>query len=285
MTSSRQHQRGDTDQIVLLRSGHIEIVDPVAVLARDAQVTWQALGLGAWLWSAGHGARFCARRDLVSRRGATADDVRAAVRCLRDSGYLRTRKSADEPTMWCVSPIPLKAEKWAVILTFLAAKKDIIRPVLIEGSYNYITSEILEYTRTSPESDEADAGQAELSGMEVAGPKGWTSAEWQVFSAWREFRSRALAKRRGPPMQPTAKRRAAIRARLREGYTADQLIEAIRGCLSNRRNVVNGYTDIELICRDQGKVEQYRAWLEAHQDDGGDPWEQELAGWKDRGDE
>ena len=61
-------------------------------------------------------------------------------------------------------------------------------------------------------------------------------------------------------MNPTQKRLSKIRSRLREEYTVDHLKEAVDGCLSNQRNVKRGYTEIELICRDQSHVEQYRAW-------------------------
>jgi hypothetical protein len=61
-------------------------------------------------------------------------------------------------------------------------------------------------------------------------------------------------------MRATAERMGKIRARLGEGYTLEQLRAAIDGCLSNPRNIEGGYTDIELICRSQAKVEQYRAW-------------------------
>ena len=68
-------------------------------------------------------------------------------------------------------------------------------------------------------------------------------------------------------MQPTGKRVSKIRARLGEGYSPDQLKDAVLGCLSNPFNVERGYTDIELICRSQAKVEQYRALKDTGKDD------------------
>jgi hypothetical protein len=82
----------------------------------------------------------------------------------------------------------------------------------------------------------------------------------EVFEYWRTQRATAVGKDSGPPMQPTRKRLSRIRGRIGEGYTVDELKEAIDGCLSNQWNVDGGYTDIERICRDQDHVEQYKAW-------------------------
>lgn len=60
------------------------------------------------------------------------------------------------------------------------------------------------------------------------------------------------------------KRRKAVRARLREGHSVDDLILAVRGCKltphnmgQNERQTV--YDDIELICRDTTHVERFIA--------------------------
>ena len=81
----------------------------------------------------------------------------------------------------------------------------------------------------------------------------------EVFDYWRKRRRNVLKKTSGAPMRPSPKRLSAIQARLNEGYTLEELKQAVDGCLSKDWNVENGYTDIELICRDQQRVEQYRA--------------------------
>ena len=82
----------------------------------------------------------------------------------------------------------------------------------------------------------------------------------ELFDYWAGRRAVAIGKNDGgPPMKATDQRLGKIRARLKEGYTIDQLKAAIDGCLSNPFNVEGGHTDIELICRDQKHVEQYRA--------------------------
>ena len=86
------------------------------------------------------------------------------------------------------------------------------------------------------------------------------AAVQEVFDYWEKRRAEVLGKTTGPAMKATEKRLSKIRARLNEEYTPEQLREAVDGCLSNPFNVENGHLDIELICRDQAKVEQYRAW-------------------------
>ncbi len=61
----------------------------------------------------------------------------------------------------------------------------------------------------------------------------------------------------------TGKRRRRIEARLREGYSVSDLCEAIDGCSKSpfhqgENDQGRKYDDIELICRDGAKVEQFR---------------------------
>ena len=80
-----------------------------------------------------------------------------------------------------------------------------------------------------------------------------------VFDTWKEVMGHRQARL-------TAKRERLIRARFREGYTVDDLLEAIRGCKASAWHMGandNGqvYDDIELICRDGGKVEAFQRRL------------------------
>lgn len=84
----------------------------------------------------------------------------------------------------------------------------------------------------------------------------------EIFDYWADERASAIGKTSTVPMKMTTKRRSKIKARLAEGYSAEQLKRAIDGCCSNPHNVEGGYLDIELICRDQQHVEQYLRWSE-----------------------
>ncbi len=84
----------------------------------------------------------------------------------------------------------------------------------------------------------------------------------EVFEYWRTERERVLDLSGGPKMKLTGKRRSKINARLSEGYKPNHLKEAVDGMLQNEHNVANGYTDIELCLRDQGKVEMYRSYAQ-----------------------
>lgn len=54
-----------------------------------------------------------------------------------------------------------------------------------------------------------------------------------------------------------SKRKGKIHARLKEGYSVDQIKQAIIGCSKSTYNVENKYTDIELICREAGKLDRF----------------------------
>ena len=55
------------------------------------------------------------------------------------------------------------------------------------------------------------------------------------------------------------KRERAIRARLKEGYSADEIKTAIRNVSKSQWHIDNGQTDIELICRNQINLDKYLA--------------------------
>ena len=78
----------------------------------------------------------------------------------------------------------------------------------------------------------------------------------QVFDDWRAVMEK-------PDAFATTKRRAAVNARLRNGYTIEDIKLAIRGILFSKFHMgENGvkavYDDIELICRNGENVEKYR---------------------------
>lgn len=65
------------------------------------------------------------------------------------------------------------------------------------------------------------------------------------------------------------KRKKAVLARLRDGYTADDLMEAIDGAAvdayTNEKGIT--YDDLELICRDETKVDMFVKRARAHRRD------------------
>ena len=80
-----------------------------------------------------------------------------------------------------------------------------------------------------------------------------------VFDYWNEKRSAVLPGRRRTA-KATPERLSKVKARLAEGNSVDDLKLAVDGCLGSKRNVVGGYVDLELICRDDQKVTQYMQW-------------------------
>ncbi len=83
-----------------------------------------------------------------------------------------------------------------------------------------------------------------------------TQVELELFQYWvaRFGKTRARF---------TAERRTAVRARLRDGYTPDDIRRAIDGCKAsgfhNGENKENAeYNDLVLICRNGSKLERFR---------------------------
>jgi hypothetical protein len=54
-----------------------------------------------------------------------------------------------------------------------------------------------------------------------------------------------------------SKRKSRIVARLKDGYTVEQIKQAIDGCASSDYHIENHHTDIELICRDVTKIDKF----------------------------
>lgn len=95
-----------------------------------------------------------------------------------------------------------------------------------------------------------------------------------VFEHWRSRRAELIGKTRGRPLRLTETRLAAIRGRLEEGYSTEDLKQASDGCLSSDWHVKKGHIDIELICRDQEHVDRYLTMLSnGNRVKGGRIWE------------
>lgn len=81
-----------------------------------------------------------------------------------------------------------------------------------------------------------------------------------VWHYYVEQYGKKISQRGASRLLPTKKRISKIRARKKEGYTDDELKRAIDGVLDSDFHRERHFLDIELICRDQGHVEQYIAW-------------------------
>ena len=84
-----------------------------------------------------------------------------------------------------------------------------------------------------------------------------------VHAYWAETRAdylmnRGLMQRRRLPPLSTARRKAILAAH-KNGYSEDDMREAILAVLSSDYHIDKGYTDLTLILRDT-KIEQYLAW-------------------------
>lgn len=90
----------------------------------------------------------------------------------------------------------------------------------------------------------------------------------EVFEFWKKHRKEALdLSDTGPSVKLTEKRERKIRSRLEEGYTVNQLKEAILGCMRDEFNRDNGYVKVSLIFRNQDKVDQYRSYFKKQEEE------------------
>jgi len=78
----------------------------------------------------------------------------------------------------------------------------------------------------------------------------------RVFQHWAKARAQVTGCTVAS-LKLTAERRRKVQARLRDGYTADQLCQAIDGMMATPFNVEKGFNDLELACRDASHVDRY----------------------------
>jgi hypothetical protein len=94
------------------------------------------------------------------------------------------------------------------------------------------------------------------SAVAVVAPKATNPVD-QVFFHWQQVMQCPRAKL-------DTKRRTAVQARLKDGYTAADLMQAIDGCRNSDWHMGKNkdgkvFNDLELICRDAGKVDGFMA--------------------------
>lgn len=83
----------------------------------------------------------------------------------------------------------------------------------------------------------------------------------KIFEHWKRVMNH-------PRARLDSARRRAITARLRDGYSPDDIIRAIDGCRASRWHMGDNpsgvrYDDLTLICRNGAKLEQFQSYLDA----------------------
>ena len=103
------------------------------------------------------------------------------------------------------------------------------------------------------------------------------NAEYQIFEYWRDTMNK------GATTKPTAGRISKIKARLKDGYTVDQIKSAIDGCKSSDHNMGRSpksnpegriYDCLTLICRNSEKLEMFIGYTKVT-----NTHDQELEDW------
>jgi hypothetical protein len=213
---------------------------------KDPRLSFRACGVLWHLLSKPDGWQFN-HKEITEAHTEGRDAVRSALSELKDLGYLSIQRHAqgDGTISWV----------WTVREAPCTGNPHMVDHVLETRTYSSTDTRYLVET----ESNTATSKLSSKGNPEVDA----------VFAHWEERRAKATG-RNGPKMQKTKVRLSKINARLKEGYTVDQLKQAIDGCFTSEYNVTNGYYDIELILRNQAKVEQYRSWAQDNKSSGAD---------------
>lgn len=95
----------------------------------------------------------------------------------------------------------------------------------------------------------------------MPGPREIDSDITKIFEHWKRVMNH-------PRARLDSARRRAITARLRDGYSAEDIIKAIDGCRASRWHMGDNpsgvrYDDLTLICRNGAKLEQFQSYLDA----------------------
>lgn len=98
---------------------------------------------------------------------------------------------------------------------------------------------------------EPSSGDLDLLGEPVEKPDKNREASDRIFEHWKA----TLGKSRS---RPTPGRMKKIGARLADGYSEAECIEAISSCARSEWHVANGHTSIDLIFRSAAKLEEFR---------------------------
>lgn len=131
-----------------------------------------------------------------------------------------------------------------------------------KGAVSDTKGRISEHERAHSTTERAQPSAPDPSVEPSTEPLVEPSPEIRVFNFWKEHMNH-------PRAVFDDKRRKAVVARLRAGYSVDDLILAVRGCKLTPHNMGQNerqsvFDDLELICRDTSHVERFMAKTETN---------------------
>lgn len=133
-------------------------------------------------------------------------------------------------------------------------------PTTVERSLNGRGTDVVRTSNSAPTNQYPETSNHKPKEPKIKStvpPSGETAT---VFAYWQQAMNHPQAKL-------DAKRDRAIKARLKDGYTVEQLCKAVDGCKLSphhmgKNDTSTVYDDIELICRDGPKVDKFIGWVE-----------------------
>ena len=233
----------------------------------DKSLSLRARGLLVWLLDKPDGWRVNSQ-EISKQCTEGREAIRTAIRELEDAGYVTRLKYQLDDGQWFTETIVSErpegeevdsTEDQKPVSGTEDQKPDFgkLGALISTKSQDYKkTNTYVEKTDSLPPSTElqlVDAGQI---------TKNAGTAE-RVMEAWVEATGRSAGK-----VKLNAKRRAAVAARLREGYTEQDLIAAARGIAMSAWHTGDNpdgkkYDDLLVAIRDGERVERFRDIFEA----------------------
>jgi uncharacterized phage protein (TIGR02220 family) len=225
-------------------------------LLEDERITWEAKGILAYLLSKPDAWELNASH-LIGFGHAGREKIYRVLKELQDAGYASHNRKSDGRVEWEIrdtaqleKPHAEKQHK----ANPRAEKPNEEKPneekpneekpneanphVLVNTERTVITESKVSTERTT-NTDKVSPSETN-----------------QIFTYWKEvMKKTSMAKL-------TEKRRKSIQARLREGYSVDQIKQAIDGCAKSSYHMGQNdsgtvYDDLTLICRSGDKLEQF----------------------------
>lgn len=204
--------------------------------------------------------------------------VRAAIACLERSGAIQANHRVGRSTMYKITPKDYRPLHIAQDCGKVTSANAAGTPANAAGMPLQMPQGGLQMPQDTP----ANAAGITVKNRKEPKIEPTDNPLLSVFTHWQNVMGKGQAKL-------DAKRKRAITGRLKDGYTVEQLCRAVTGCSlsswhmgKNERN--RAYNDIELICRDAAKVDQFIAMADSPPETEAERRKRELEEWASGGD-
>jgi hypothetical protein len=241
----------------------------------DSSLSLRARGLLVWLLDKPDGWRVSSV-EISKQCTEGREAIRTAIRELEDAGYITRLKYQLDDGQWFTETIVRErpdgeetdsTEDWKPVFGAEDQKADFGSPGAIISTKNQDYKKTIKTYVNETEKAETEAAslppRSELQLVDAGQITKTAGTAERVMEAWVAATGRAPGK-----VKLNAKRRAAVAARLREGYTEEDLIAAARGIALSAWHTGDNpdgkkFDDLLVAIRDGERVERFRDIFEA----------------------